>query len=73
MLSVEKMRLLEFYNKGIELYKQRNFEGALAEFRQAQTVDPADGPTNLYVSRCEAYIANPPPADWDGVFVMTTK
>jgi hypothetical protein len=40
MLSVEKMRLLEFYNKGIELYKQRNFEGGACGIRQAQAVDP---------------------------------
>jgi len=40
---------------------------------QAHQVDANDGPTNLYISRCETYIATPPPADWDGVFTMTTK
>jgi len=73
MLSAEKMQLLESYNRGIELYKQRDFSAALEHFKAAHEVDPSDGPTNLYITRCETYIQNPPPADWDGVFVMQTK
>jgi adenylate cyclase len=28
---------------------------------------------DLYVERCAEYRANPPPADWDGVYVATSK
>lgn len=73
MLSEQKRRLLDAYNKGLELYKQRDFQGALKFFFDARQIDPQDGPTNLYISRCEAYIATPPAADWDGVFTMMTK
>lgn len=73
MLSEKKKKLLEFYNQGLELYKQRNFKDALKFFQQAKQVEPEDGPTNLYIERCQTYIIEPPPEDWDGVFVMTTK
>jgi tetratricopeptide (TPR) repeat protein len=73
MLSEQKRNLLEAYGKGLELYKQRDFETALKYFTEAKEIDPQDGPTNLYLSRCETFISNPPPADWDGVFTMTTK
>lgn len=73
MLSEQKKKMLEFYNQGLSLYKQRNFQDALKFFEQAHRVEPEDGPTNLYIDRCRTYIADPPPDDWDGVFVMTTK
>ena len=30
-------------------------------------------PSKVYYLRCKFYIDNPPPEDWDGVFVMTHK
>ena len=73
MLTDKKKKVLDFYNKGLELYKKRLFKEALDFFSQASEVDPEDGPTKLYVTRCTTYIKTPPPADWDGVFVMTSK
>ena len=40
---------------------------ALQYFGAALEADPADGPSALYVERCEEYMINPPPADWDFV------
>ncbi|MCK4908118.1 MAG: hypothetical protein KAR07_07235 [Spirochaetes bacterium] len=73
MLTDKKKKVLDFYNKGLELYKKRLFKEALDFFSQASEVDPEDGPAKLYVTRCKTYIKTPPPADWDGVFVMTSK
>ena len=46
---------------------------AEAAYMRALEIDPEDGPSKLYVDRCEMLMKNPPPADWDGVFTMTTK
>jgi hypothetical protein len=46
---------------------------AKAHFQKALAVHPEDGPCQLYVERCDEFIKDPPPADWDGVFVMTHK
>ncbi len=73
MLTPEMQKMLDHYNAGLELYKQRNFQMALEKFRKAVEIIPEDGPSKLYLERCEHFIETPPPGDWDGVFVMTTK
>ncbi|MFQ3619804.1 MAG: tetratricopeptide repeat protein [Spirochaetales bacterium] len=50
-----------------------DFEKALKAFEEALAFDPTDGPTQVYIERCKFYLQNPPPEDWDGVFVMKTK
>lgn len=72
-LSPEKRQVLELFSKGRELYKLRRFAEALQYFEKALTVDPTDGPSRTYVERCRHYIQQPPPPDWDGVWVMKTK
>ncbi len=72
-LEPDQMQLLETYNQGLALYKLRKFSEALAVFKKALSIVPGDGPSTEYVNRCEAYIKNPPDADWDGVFTMKTK
>ncbi len=73
MLDETTLQLLDLYNKGLGLYKQRKFSEAKSFFEKALGVKPDDGPSKLYVERCELLIKEPPGPDWDGVFTMTTK
>ncbi|MFP4300695.1 MAG: hypothetical protein ACOC47_01580 [Alkalispirochaetaceae bacterium] len=73
MITEEKAQVLELFSKGRKLYKLMEFEGAKEQFAQALKIDPEDGPSKVYYARCKHYIENPPPEDWDGVFVMNTK
>ena len=73
MLDEAALKMLENYNKGLSLYRNRQFEESLSFFKKALEIKPDDGPSAMYVERCREYIKNPPPANWDGVFVMTTK
>lgn len=73
MISKEKQEVVNYYNKGLAAYKQRKWDEAIKLFEQALKVDPKDGPSDLYLKRAQEYKLNPPPADWDGVFTMTTK
>lgn len=50
-----------------------DFPEALRYFEQALEVDPSDGPSQVYKERCQEFIKDPPPEDWDGVYVMKTK
>ena len=34
---------------------------------------PADGPVAVYRRRARALLVDPPPADWDGVFIAESK
>lgn len=73
MISEKKRQVLELYGEGRKLYKLMQFDKAKDSFARALRVDPEDGPSKVYYARCKHYMENPPPEDWDGVFVMTTK
>ncbi len=72
-MTEKEKHLLQQYDKALLLYKQRKWNEALGEFKKALEIIPDDGPSKLYIERCNEYIKNPPPEDWDGVFVMKTK
>jgi len=61
------------YHDGIELYRSRRWKEAAALFEHLLLALPEDGPSALYRDRCLTLIAHPPPADWSGVYVATTK
>ena len=63
----DKADVLEQYNAGLAAFRNRDFELALQYFRAAIEIDEHDGPSALYVERCEEYMVNPPPSDWDFV------
>jgi hypothetical protein len=65
--------MLDHYNQGLALYKKMQFKEALGHFKKARELEPEDGPTKLYITRCIELGKNPPPPDWNGVFTMTTK
>jgi tetratricopeptide (TPR) repeat protein len=73
MITDEKKAVLEHFAEGRRLYKMMNFAEAKEAFSRALKIDPEDGPSKVYLTRCTHYIENPPPEDWDGVFVMKTK
>ncbi|HEX6609725.1 MAG TPA: adenylate/guanylate cyclase domain-containing protein, partial [Hyphomicrobiaceae bacterium] len=63
----DKAEVMEQYGRGLDAFRNRDFEMALQYFRAALELDPKDGPSALYCERCEEYMINPPPADWDFV------
>ena len=65
--------LLELYNQGLEFYKKKEWDAAVKKFEESIKLDPNDGPSKLYLERCQHFKKMPPPEDWDGVFTMTTK
>lgn len=73
MITAEKQEVLALFSQGRKRYKIMDFEGAKEFFAKALKLDPQDGPSRVYYARCKHYIDNPPPDDWDGVFVMKTK
>ena len=73
MITDEKRQVLDLFAEGRKLYKLQKFDEARDAFAKALTIDPEDGPSKVYLSRCEEYIKDPPPDDWDGVYVMKTK
>ncbi len=73
MIGESKKKVLELFAAGRRAYKLMDFSKGLEFFGEALKLDPEDGPSKVYFLRCQHYVANPPPEDWDGVFVMTSK
>lgn len=67
------MSVLTYFQDGVTKYRARDFARARESFREALARNPDDAVSAIYVQRCNALIASPPPADWNGVFVMATK
>ncbi|MBI5892051.1 MAG: adenylate/guanylate cyclase domain-containing protein, partial [Deltaproteobacteria bacterium] len=65
--------LAKEFNAALLSYKERIFEKAKERFIAMLKKHPDDGPIKLYIQRCEEYIKNPPPPDWDGAYVAKTK
>ncbi|MFC2140040.1 CHASE2 domain-containing protein, partial [Bacteroidota bacterium] len=63
----------ELYYRGLTEYKKQNFSKAATLFAEALNLNEDDYTSKVYFDRCEFYIENPPPKDWNGVFVMKTK
>ena len=72
-LDAEMIKCLEFYIEGLRLYRQREWQKAIATFRQGLTHQPHDRPSQLYIERSQTYIASPPPPEWNGVVVLESK
>ena len=72
-LTDDQRQSLELYHEGLKLYRARSWEEAIAYFQQAKRLDPTCRVAEIYEQRASLYQLNPPPSDWNGVFVMTTK
>jgi len=61
------------YHEGIRFFFSRRFDRARSFFKQTLDHIPSDWLAREYVDRCNRYLAAPPPPDWNGVNIMTSK
>lgn len=70
----DKMKeVRDHFETGLAHYRRREWESALEAFRRALAASPDDGPSRTYIRRCEEFLENPPPDDWNGVYRLITK
>jgi adenylate cyclase len=81
-VSAQTLECLALHAKAVERYLAQEWAGAIALFEQAAKVEPhqpnkalaiESNPSLIMIERCHYMQANPPGADWDGVFVMKEK
>jgi len=72
-LLPQQMKTVSIYSEGLAAYKARNFTAAKARFIEALELDPADGPSRVYLERSLEYVQTPPSEGWDGVYVLKSK
>jgi len=61
------------FAEGLQAYRARRWGEAITLFQEALQEVPDDHPSQRYIQRCKEFLATPPPANWDGVYVMQTK
>ena len=63
----------EAFTAALAQYRARDFAGARRGFEAIVMKTPDDGPSKAYVDRCRLLEAEPPDADWDGVWHLKEK
>jgi two-component system sensor histidine kinase ChiS len=69
----KKIALKSKFNQAIEIYYKKKFKSALKQFKSVLMDLPQDSVSHFYSERCEYYIEEGVPDDWDGVEVLTQK
>jgi DNA-binding response OmpR family regulator len=69
--------LVNLFNKGMEKYKEGNFEDALEFFKQSEGMEQKKvylktNPSKVYIRRCIQLIENPP-EHWEGIWTLSEK
>ena len=72
-LDPQDLQERDQYDQAIKLYNDRDFSGALALLTEINSTFGERFLHNVYRERCQHFIDQPPPDDWDGVFTFTTK
>ncbi|HAX76493.1 MAG TPA: adenylate/guanylate cyclase domain-containing protein, partial [Cyanobacteria bacterium UBA11372] len=72
-LEDKKQQIIELYHRGRDYYLNRKFTRAMGEFGTILEDIAQDKAASLYLERCQNYLKNPPPDEWDGVYSLTEK
>lgn len=67
------MEVVNQFNNGIAHYRKREWALAIDAFREALARNENDLLSRTYIERCKSMEKKDPGADWNGVWVMTTK
>jgi adenylate cyclase len=72
-LSDAKKSVIEHYSTARQHYLNRKFALAIAKFATVLEIDSHDKAASLHIERCQHWLTNPPPDDWDGAWALTEK
>ena len=72
-LTDSTQEFLFHYHAGRRAYLSRDFQQALICFDAAKRMRSSDKAVAIHLERCSNYLKKPPPASWDGVWVIGAK
>ena len=72
-LSASHEQIIELYHKARGFYHQMKFGKAIGLFGEVLELDKLNKAASMHLMRCQHFLSNPPPADWDGVWRFTEK
>ena len=72
-VSAETKGLIARFDAARAFYQSRRWQEAQNAFQAILESNPTDGPSRTYWKRCQEYLFDEPPLNWDGVFTMDHK
>ena len=69
----EELAEMKKSEKAILAYRKQDWVSARQTFKELKEMTPGRKLYSIYLERIDTFINNPPPSDWDGIFVHTTK
>jgi len=72
-LTEEQEERLSLFSKATLLYRQRRWQESVSALQELNAKFPNDGPAAMLLRRCEEFVKQPPPPDWDGVYNLRQK
>jgi len=69
-VAPDRATAARLFARGHELYTQRHWDAAIASFEAALRAYPDDGPSEMFIKRCQTFKLYPPPADWQAVHTL---
>ena len=67
------MEVINHFKDGLGKYRKQEWDRAKAAFGEALQAHAGDKLSKIYIERCDYFQKNPPPKEWDGVWVMKDK
>jgi len=64
---------VEAFSEGLSKYRRREWKHAARCFQDALAANPNDGPSRVYLERCDIFRSTPPAPGWDGVWSVQRK
>jgi adenylate cyclase len=58
------------FTRGYAMYTQRHWDEAITSFEVALRAYPDDGPSEMFIKRCQTFKLYPPPAAWKAVHTL---
>jgi adenylate cyclase len=71
-LNKKQRDFITHYETGLDLYFKQKWNSAIKSFKEVLKLKE-DTASHVFITRCQNFIKNPPPKDWNGIWEMDTK
>jgi len=72
-LNQKEKEAWAFHHKALRLYYQQDFADAIKLLEAVLKLIPEDHLATMFIHRCTRYLETPPPKEWNGLEVLTSK
>ena len=71
-LTPEILKFLEFFHDGLNAFERKDWKAAIDYFTQSKEIR-GDKTSEIFIQRCNKFLVEPPPENWEGVYNLTVK